>query len=82
VPVGCYKVPGDSTVLDPEKALAIPMQSKFLKGDNPAMFVNGFSMAIDDLNQAIEHIFSGFLVRRADRISSQLRVILPRAMVV
>jgi hypothetical protein len=41
-------VPGDSTILDPEKALAIPLQSKFLKGDNPAMFVNGFTMAIDD----------------------------------
>jgi hypothetical protein len=41
-------VPGDSTVLDPEKALTILLQGKFLQGQNPAMFVNGFIMGVDD----------------------------------
>ena len=41
-------VPADSTVLDPEKALVVPLQSKMLKGENPQMFVEGFTMVIDD----------------------------------
>ena len=41
-------VPGDSTILDPEKELAVPLQSKFLKGNSPEMFVNGFTMVADE----------------------------------
>ena len=61
-------VPGDSTVLDPEKALAIPLQSKFLKGDNPAMFVNGFSMAIDDNPD-----YQSYMTKEADAAAANKR---------
>ena len=40
--------PGDSTVLDPEVLLARLQKGKLLKGANPAMFINGFLMTIDD----------------------------------
>lgn len=40
--------PGDSTLLDPEIVLARLVKSKSLKGIGPAMFINGFTMTIDD----------------------------------
>ncbi|HVU93594.1 MAG TPA: hypothetical protein VHE34_00140 [Puia sp.] len=40
---------GDSTILDPEIVLARLVQGKLLKGGaSPAMFINGFNMAVDD----------------------------------
>ena len=38
---------GDSTILDPEKTLVMLMQGKLLKGQNPAMFINGFIITLD-----------------------------------
>jgi hypothetical protein len=61
-------VPGDSTVLDPEKALAIPLQSKFLKGNNPAMFVSGFTMAIDANGD-----YQSFMTKEADAAAANQR---------
>ena len=40
--------PGDSTSLDPEIMLVRLQQGKLLKGSNPAMFINGFILTIDD----------------------------------
>ncbi|HUB62824.1 MAG TPA: hypothetical protein VL978_19055 [Puia sp.] len=68
-------VPGDSTVLDPEKALAIPLQSKFLHGDNPAMFVNGFTMAIDD-----EPDYQTYMTKEADVEAANVRPLSNQAM--
>jgi hypothetical protein len=69
-------VPGDSTVLDPEKALAIPLQGKFLKGDNPAMFVSGFTMAIDDNPD-----YQSYMTKEANAAAANERPLSNQAMV-
>jgi hypothetical protein len=38
---------GDSTTLDPEKTLVMLTRGKLLTGQNPAMFINGFLMVLD-----------------------------------
>jgi hypothetical protein len=38
---------GDSTALDPEKTIVMLIQGKLLNGQNPAMYINGFIMALD-----------------------------------
>ena len=40
--------PADTTVLDPERMLVQFEQGKLLKGAYPSMFINGFTMNIDD----------------------------------
>jgi len=68
-------VPGDPTILDPEKALAIPLHSKFLQGDNPAMFVNGFTMAIDDNPD-----YQSYMTKEADAAAANERPLSNQAM--
>jgi hypothetical protein len=38
---------GDSTALDPEKTIVMLIQGKLLNGQNPAMYINGFIMVLD-----------------------------------
>lgn len=61
-------VPGDSTILDPEKELAVPLQSKFLKGNSPEMFVNGFTMVVDENTN-----YQSYMTKAADATASAKR---------
>jgi hypothetical protein len=38
---------GDSTNLDPERTIVMLIKGKLLQGQNPAMFINGFVMVLD-----------------------------------
>lgn len=52
---------GDSTALDPEKILAMLVQGKLLKGQNPAMFINGFTFVMD-----AEPNYQNYMQKQAD----------------
>ncbi len=61
-------VPGDSTVLNPKKALMVSLQGKLLKGVGPAMFINGFTFIMDD-----DPTYKTFLNKQADVVLANKR---------
>jgi|GEM_PF-3530199 len=59
---------GDSTALDPERMLVRLEQGKLLKGATPPMFINGFTMNIDD-----DPNYQSYMIKEGDVTAANKR---------